>query len=190
VKITCFKAKEKFLYAQATKQKVVDQLSNYLLTPEGLCMARLVLQPDQFEEIYGFREIKSLTIDGLACNYESECERLLRVPFNSCQQTENCNIRMKLPLETILQRPKKQYALVLEKDAKVLRNEVQCPCWETSQTGEMIRCSKCERMQHLYCITSKGVASLRKPYFCPQCAMASVDGLSLPMATVVRPFTV
>jgi hypothetical protein len=88
------------------------------MTKEGFTMARIAFTQEQFDDIY------QVTFhDPYPQVYiEKKTSELLEIPFSYAHI--DANIRVKLSVDTILSKPKTQYALILEKDCKVLQYEI------------------------------------------------------------------
>lgn len=78
----------------------------------------------------------------------------------------------------------------------VPKAEVQCICWDTeykdgTQSILFYRCSRCQTLQHKTCVSQRpdeDEAELIRPYLCAQCQIKSLDRLSTPLVTLIKPF--
>ncbi|OMJ81936.1 hypothetical protein SteCoe_17474 [Stentor coeruleus] len=64
-------------------------------------------------------------------------------------------------------------------------DEIKCLC--INDQGELIKCTKCNKSQHLKCI---GAHSKLKPYICPACALLKINPLDFPAESLVEPWVV
>lgn len=64
-------------------------------------------------------------------------------------------------------------------------DEIKCIC--VNEQDDLIRCSKCSKLQHLKCV---GAHRRLKPYLCPACALLKINPFDSPTVSLVEPWIV
>jgi len=75
-----------------------------------------------------------------------EIKKLMQIPTYNPLPDEWKKGLHRMPLIEIFQRPKTDFALIMDKGMKQYKHELQCICWDQTVEGVLLRCSICRRL--------------------------------------------
>ena len=128
-------------------------------------------------------------------NLVSRIDKLVVVPSFSTYQIKPDMVKTlhRLKYSDMKKWPGDQFPCIA--DAEKDQGEIECICWQVhrekaDEAQVYIKCSNCGKLQHRKCIQRKSCQKVIMPYKCPQCQLKILDPLSIPIASVVKPFKV